>query len=41
MFIDGVKNDVELLDMFLNIILKELNWIEFLVIDLLDLLYIE
>lgn len=39
--IEGAKNDEESLDMFLNIILKESNRIESLVMDLLDLSHIE
>lgn len=39
--IEGAKNDEQSLDMFLNIILKESNRIESLVMDLLDLSHIE
>ena len=39
--IEGAKDDVASLDMFLNIILKESNRIESLVMDLLDLSHIE
>ena len=39
--IEGAKNDEESLNMFLNIILKESNRIESLVMDLLDLSHIE
>lgn len=39
--IEGAKNDEESLEMFLNIILKESNRIESLVMDLLDLSHIE
>ncbi|MGN4156809.1 two-component system histidine kinase PnpS [Staphylococcus auricularis] len=39
--LDGAKDDTESLDMFLNIILKESNRIETLVLDLLDLSHIE
>ncbi|MBY6181370.1 ATP-binding protein [Staphylococcus haemolyticus] len=39
--IEDAKNDEESLDMFLNIILKESNRIESLVMDLLDLSHIE
>lgn len=39
--IEGAKNDEQSLEMFLNIILKESNRIESLVMDLLDLSHIE
>ncbi|MDU4601862.1 MAG: ATP-binding protein, partial [Staphylococcus warneri] len=39
--IEGAKNDEDSLNMFLNIILKESNRIESLVMDLLDLSHIE
>ena len=39
--IEGAKNDEQSLDMFLNIILKESNRIESLVMDLLDLSHLE
>lgn len=39
--IEGAKNDEQSLDVFLNIILKESNRIESLVMDLLDLSHIE
>lgn len=39
--IEGAKNDEQSLDMFLNIILKESNRIESLVMDLLNLSHIE